>query len=210
VPLLTGLAPDPRHPGYRVVVLDRGRFASLPAEALAPLGLALGEEVPAAALARLEELAATEAAWGAACAALARRAYARLDLRRRLLKKRHPPDAVDEALGRLEAQGLIDDAGLAAQYASMRFARGCGSARIIRDLLTQGVDRRVAERAVRRAVVAEGIDLEAEARAVAAKRARQLADLPAAVRERRLVTFLARRGYAGAATRQLVQEVLRG
>ncbi len=81
--------------------------------------------------------------------------------------------------------------------------------RIIRDLLTQGVDRGVAERAVRRAVVAEGIAPEAEARAVAVKRARQLADLPAAVRERRLMAFLARRGYPRAAARRLVEEVLR-
>lgn len=209
MPLLTGLAPDPRHPGYRVVVLDRGRFASLPAEALAQLGLVPGEEVPAGALTRLTELAAAEAAWGAARAGLARRGYARLDLRRRLLKKRHPPGAVDEALERLEAQGLIDDAVLAAQYASARLARGWGPARIVGDLLTQGVDRGVAERAARRAVAAEGIDTEAEARAVAVKRARQLADLPAAVRERRLVAFLARRGYAGADVRRLVQEVLR-
>jgi SOS response regulatory protein OraA/RecX len=116
---------------------------------------------------------------------------------------------VDEALTRLEAQGLIDDAGFAAQYASAHLARAWGAARIIRDLLTQGVDRQVAEQAVRRAVAAEGIDPEAEARAVAVKRARQLADLPSAVREQRLVAFLARRGYAGAAVRRLVQEVLR-
>jgi regulatory protein len=55
-----------------------------------------------------------------------------------------------------------------------------------------------------------GIAPEAEARAVAAKRARQLADLPPAVRERRLVAFLARRGYPGATARRLVQEVLGG
>ena len=42
MPTLTALAPDPRQPGYRLVEVDRGRFASLPAEALQGLELTLG------------------------------------------------------------------------------------------------------------------------------------------------------------------------
>ena len=205
MPTLTGLAPDPRQPGYRLVEVDRGRFASLPGVALEPLSLQLGAELAPAVLDRLRALADVEAAERAALRALARRAHARGDLRRRLVKKQHPPAAVDAALERLTARGLLDDVRYAEQYAALRATRGKGPARLLRDLLAQGVERRTAEEAVRRALADEGIDPEVEARAVAARRARQLADLPPPVRKRRLLAYLVRRGYEGPRVKELVQ-----
>ena len=207
MPTLTGLAPDPRQPGYRLVEVDRGRFASLPLEALEPLRLQLGAELAPAVLDRLRELADVEAAARAALRALARRGHARLDLQRRLVKKQHPPAAVDAALERLTIRGLLDDHRFAEQYAALRATRGRGPARLLRDLQAQGVERRTAEHAVRRALEEEGIDPALEARAVAAKRARQLAGLPVRVRKRRLLAFLVRRGYAGPQLRELVEEL---
>jgi regulatory protein len=210
VPTLTGLAPDPRQPGYRLVEVDRGRFASLPATALEPLGLRLGGAIAPAVLDRLRDLADVEAAERAALRALARRAHARRDLQRRLAKKQHPPRAVEAALERLAARGLLDDRRFAEQYAAVRAARGRGPGRLLQDLLAQGVERRTAEDAVRRALDEEGIDPGQEARAVAVKRARQLAGLPLTVRRRRLLAFLLRRGYGGPHLRDVVEEVTRG
>ena len=207
MPTLTALAPDPRQPGYRLVEVDRGRFASLPVEALEPLGLRLGAQLAPAVLDRLRALADVEAAERAALRALARRAHARLDLQRRLVKKQHPPAAVEAALERLALRGLLDDRRFAEQYAALRATRGKGPVRLLRDLQAQGVERRTAERAVRRALEEEGIDPGLEARAVAAKRARQLAGLPAPVRKRRLLAFLMRRGYTGPQLKALVQEL---
>jgi regulatory protein len=207
VPTLTALAPDPRQPGYRLVEVDRGRFASLPLEALEPLNLQLGAQLAPAVLDRLRELADVEAAERAALRALARRAHARLDLQRRLVKRQHPPAAVEAALERLTVRGLLDDHRFAEQYAALRATRGKGPARLLRDLQAQGVERRTAEDAVRRALVEEGIDPEIEARAVAARRARQLAGLPVPVRKRRLLAFLVRRGYAGMQLKELVEEL---
>jgi regulatory protein len=207
VPTLTALAPDPRQPGYRLVEVDRGRFASLPIAALEPLSLQLGAALAPAVLDRLRELADVEAAQRAALRALARRAHARLDLQRRLVRKQHPPAAVDAALERLTARGLLDDGRFAEQYAALRATRGRGPARLLRDLLAQGVERRTAEQAVRRALEEEGIDPGLEARAVAVKRARQLAGLPVPVRKRRLLAFLMRRGYAGTEVKELVEEL---
>ena len=207
MPTLTALAPDPRQPGYRLVEVDRGRFASLPLEALEPLSLQLGAELAPAVLDRLRELADVEAAERAALRALARRAHARLDLRWRLVKRQHPPAAVEAALDRLALRGLLDDRRFAEQYAALRATRGKGPARLLRDLQAQGVERRTAEHAVRQALEEEGIDPEVEARAVAAKRARQLAGLPVPVRKRRLLAFLVRRGYGGPQLRELVEEL---
>ena len=203
--ILTGLAPDPRRPDYTLVDVDRGRFASLPAAALLGLDLVVGREISPLVLERLQELADLEAAHRAALRALARRAHARFDLRRRLLQKQHPPPAVDGALERLSAVGLLDDALFAADYAAAKARRGRGPARLVHDLQAQGVDRRIAEAAVRSSLAAEGVDPAQAVRELAEKRAKQLAGLPAVVRKRRLVAFLVRRGFGGAEVREVVE-----
>lgn len=195
--ILTALAPDPRRPDYRLVEVDRGRFASLPAADLAVLELRIGAEISRPVFERLQELADLEAAHRAALRALARRAHARFDLRRRLLQKQHPAAAVDGALERLAEHGLLDDARFAADFATAKAARGRGPRRLVGDLLSQGVDRRVAEEAVRTSLAADGVDPGRAVRALAERRARQLAGLAPAVRKRRLVAFLVRRGFGG-------------
>ena len=207
MPTLTGLAPDPRQPGYRLVEVDRGRFASLPEEALQILPLTVGRELAAPVLARLQELADVEAAYRASLRALARRAHARWDLRRRLVHKAHPPPAVDGALARLAGQGLLDDSRFAREYAATHAARGRGPSRLVKDLLTHGVERRLAEEAVRQALEEEGVDTHRTAHELAEKRARQLAELPVPVRRRRLLTYLLRRGFQGPWVRAIVEEV---
>lgn len=205
MPILTGIAPDPRRPDYRLVEVDRGRFASLPAESLAGLELTIGREIPPRVFDRLQELADLEAAHRAALRALVRRGHARGDLRRRLLQKQHPPAAVDGALARLVEQHLLDDARFAADYAGAKATRGRGPARLIRDLLSQGVDRRIAETAVQAALADAGIDPAETVRALAEKRGRQLAGLPPQVRKRRLTAFLVRRGFPGSEIRAVVE-----
>ena len=205
--ILTGLAPDPHRPDYRLVEVDRGRFASLPAAALTGLDLVVGGEIGPLVLERLHELADIEAAHRAALRAITRRAHARVDLRRRLLQKQHPAAAVDCALDRLSAAGLLNDAQFAVDYAAAKARRGRGPARLVRDLQAQGVERRVAEEAVRTSLAAEGVDPAEAVRALAKKRAKQLAGLPPVVRKRRLVAFLVRRGFTGGEIREVVESL---
>lgn len=209
MPILTGLAPDPRQPGYRLVEVDRGRFASLPKEVLdaLPVSLTPGVELSGPVFARLQELADVEAACRAGLRALAMRGRARRDLRRRLIQKQHPPRAVDEALARLDAHGLLDDGRFAVEYAARHAAGGHGPTRLVGDLLSQGVDRGVAETAVREALAQEGLDPDRTLHAIAARRASQLAALAPAVRKRRLLAYLGRRGYRAAAVKELVEEL---
>lgn len=209
MPILTGLAPDPRHPDHRVVEVDRGRLASLPAEELGGLDLEVGAELSAAVLERLQELADIEAAYRAAMRSLALRPRASMDLRRRLLQKPHPPGAVDVAMQRLAAHGLLDDLQFAVHFAATRGARGRGPARLLRDLLAQGVDRRTAEAGIERAFADQGIDPLAAVRRLATRRAGQLEGVPVPARRRRLLAFLARRGYTGSQVIDLVQELVR-
>lgn len=203
--VVTGLAPDPYRPGYRVVELDRGRFASLPDAALAPLALAPGESVAPPALSRLHALADAEAAQRAAVRLLALRSHARADLGRRLLRRQHPPAAVEAAITALAERGLLDDQAFAERWAATRARRGLGPVRLVRDLVALGVDPKIADRAVRAGIEAEAIDICDEARRCAARRLRTLPPLPAAAQRLRLAAYLQRRGYAAADARLVVR-----
>jgi regulatory protein len=207
VPICTGLAPDPRRPGYRVVEVDRGRFASLPEDALRPLGLAPGVEITPPIRDTLDAIAEVEGAYQAAVRLERLRSHAKRDLRRRLILKQHRGEVVDQAIARLEWSGVVDDRRFAETYARTRVSRGRGPSRVLRDLLSQGVDRRLAEQAVAAALIEEGVDPAREARVVAERRVTQLRDLPPATKRRRLMAFLVRRGFGGAETRDLVREL---
>lgn len=210
MPVVTNLAPDPRQPGYQVVEVDRGRFASLPATALVPLAISRGAAIDPQTFSELQQLADIEAAYRAAVRAQTRRPHARADLRRRLMKKQHPGAAVDAALERLAAQDLLDDRRFAEHFVATRVQQGRGATRLLQDLRRQGVDQRVAEAAVTASLAAEGFDESAALRQVAERRARQLGDLPQTAKRRRLLAYLARRGYQGAAVRKVVEELVSG
>jgi regulatory protein len=156
---------------------------------------------------RLGELADEEGAFRTLLRALERRAYARADLGRRLARKGHRGEAVTSALERAAAMGLLDDAAFARNFVETRAARGRGPARLVRDLQAMGVDRRHIDAALAAHWPADS-DQSAMPRALAAKRARQLGDLPREAKRRRLVAFLARRGYSGPEVREAVREAL--
>jgi regulatory protein len=157
--------------------------------------------------AALERAANEEAAYRTVLRALHRRAHARADLARRMVRRGHARDAVEAALARAEQHGFLDDAAFAAHYVQTRAERGRGPARLMRDLLALGVARPLVETAL-----AErwppGADREAMPHALAARRAAQLGDLPRPVKRRRLLAFLARRGFNGSEAFEAVRRAL--
>jgi regulatory protein len=136
-----------------------------------------------------------------------RRSFARADLGRRLRRKGHAAEAVEAALGRLGERGYLDDAAFAANYVETRAARGRGPLRLRRDLAAMGVERSVIDRAL--AAHADASDAAGDLpRTLAAKRAAQLGDLPRHVRRRRVLAYLARRGYSGREVTDMVGKLL--
>jgi regulatory protein len=205
---VTALRPS-RTAGYVIVEVDGARVALLPIERVRALGLVRGGELDEVARERLDAAAQAEDAYRAAVRLLAARPQSVQEIIRRLRQKKLPPRAVTEAVGRLEAKGLLDDEEFARSFARARAERGYGPARIRADLAARGVDRRVAE--VAAAEVGAGNEAERVARleALARKRAAQLAGLEPEVRKRRLTGYLLRRGYAGGQVLQVVDRLAR-
>ena len=204
---ITAVDLDPRRPGAVRLEIDGARFGAVPRELVGVEGLTVGRVVDAELQQRLGAAADTEAAYGTVLRCLELRSYARSDLGRRLLRKGHPRQAVEAALERATGLGLLDDAAYARGYVQSRAARGRGPSRLIRDLLAMGVQRSLIDRALA-AEWPEGSDRSSMPQALATKRALQLGALPRPTKRRRLLAYLARRGFSGRDVTEMVERVL--
>ncbi|HZB27803.1 MAG TPA: RecX family transcriptional regulator [Gemmatimonadales bacterium] len=204
---ITAIDPEPRRPEAVRVEIDGVRFGSITREVAAREGLVVGQPVDAELQERLGVAADLEAAFRTVLRALEVRSYARADLGRRLRRKGHAVAAVEAALARAVDLGLLDDTAFARTYVETRAARGRGPSRLTRDLLAMGVERSLIDRAVA-AQWPEGSDRSAVPLALARKRVSQLGSLPRQTKRRRLVAYLARRGFTGREVTEIVDQVV--
>lgn len=205
--MVTAIEPDPRKPGVMRVHVDGRPYCAVPAAALGRAEVGPGTHLTPERLNVLGEMADEEGAFRTLLRALERRAFARADLGRRLIRKGHRTEAVDAALERAAGMGLLDDAAYARNYVETRALRGRGPARLARDLMGMGVERHHIDVAIAEHWPPD-VDRSAMPRALAARRARQMGQLPREAKRRRLVAFLARRGFTGPEVRQVIQEAL--
>ena len=204
---ITAIEQDPRRPGTVRLELDGTRFGVVPADLITAEGLSPGQAIEPEVHERLSAAADIEAAFRTGLRMLELRPYARADLGRRLQRKGHPRGAVDVALERLLRLGLLDDEAYARNYVQTRAARGRGPSRLTRDLLSMGVQRSLIDTALA-AEWPEGSDRTSMPQALASKRAAQLGTLPRQTKRRRLLAYLARRGFSGRDVTALVESVL--
>ena len=119
-----------------------------------------------------------------------------MELRRKLLQKGEPAEAVDAAIERLKGQKLLDDDQFARQFARSKVVgAGASRRRIAMELTRKGVDRETADAAIDEMAESEGIDVSAAIHRVAQKKWKSLSKLDEATATRRLYAFLARRGF---------------
>lgn len=204
---ITAIEPDPRSPESLRIEIDGVRFGAVSRAVIDAERVRPGHPVDSALQERLAAAADLEAAYRTVLRSLEVRSYARNDLARRMVRKGHRRAAVDAALERAASLGFINDAAFAEFYVQTRAARGRGPSRLTRDLLSMGVDRALIDRAIA-AHWPEGADRSSMPLALAQKRAAQLAGLPRQARRRRVVAYLARRGFSGREVTAIVDRVI--
>ncbi len=207
--IVGAVVPDPRRAGSVRVMVQGRPLLTLPREVAERERLEPGMALEAALFTRLCRAADEEAAFRTALRYLERRPFAAKDLARRLVLKGHPPFAAEAARVRAERMGLLDDPRFTLHYVQTRAARGRGPLRLRRDLAALGVERSVVDQALSVAFGADGSDAP-QAEAVARRRLAQLRGLSRPVQRRRLLAFLARRGFAGHTVTRLVSALLGG
>jgi regulatory protein len=198
------IEPDARHEGIVRLLVDGRTVLTVPVEAVRAEGVERGSTLTEAVFGRLCDWADREAAYRTALRLLARRPFARQDLGRRLMLKGHQQAAVSGALERAESAGVLNDERFALHYVQTRLARGRGPARLRRELAVQGVAAPVVDRVLAEETSEE--QSQAAMLALARKRASQLPNLERSARVRRVLAYLARRGYSGPEVRRLVRQ----
>jgi regulatory protein len=126
-------------------------------------------------------------------------------LRSKLAERGVPSVVVEQALVRARRERLVDDPALAAALVDERRRRGHASSRIRSDLRDRGFDDATIAAAL---ADTEGEDPEAAAFAVAQERAARLTGLSAESAFRRVVGYLARRGYPEGLSRKVAREAV--
>jgi len=150
-------------------------------------------------------------AYNRALDALSRRSRSESELRRWLGDRKYEPGEIDPVIERLTASGLLDDAKYAEQFARSRLLyRKLSKRRVLGELSRRGIARELAASAVAQVMEDEGLTDSDGLQAVAERKWRTLSRLDPVVARRRLMGFLARRGYDGDAVRQAVKAVTNG
>ncbi|HEY5457132.1 MAG TPA: regulatory protein RecX [Acidothermaceae bacterium] len=130
----------------------------------------------------------------------------RAQLAEAMRKRGVPDDAANEVLDRFEEVGLLDDAAFANAWVTSRQSG--------RGLAPRALSNELRQRGIAEPLIAEAVggvdsdDVEAAARDLVTRRARATAGMPNAVRMRRLVAILNRKGYSGELAVRVVREVL--
>ncbi len=182
----------------RVEVYVDGELACTVGEAaVARWRLHKGRELDQAGLEALARDASADLARADAYRLLGHRARSASEVRRRLLAREHPPEAVDAAMQSLADEGLLDDAAFACSYvADKQRLAGWGEERIRRGLAEAGVPDEDVRSALGTPAEGEHGDAELErAREVLRRRAPAAAPCDDAAR-RRAYQLLVRRGFA--------------
>lgn len=180
--------------------------AALSVEFVASLGLHVGDEVAPALRDRILDEGANLATYDRAVRFLAARSRSVSELRRRLQQAKEEPARIERALARLIEQGFLDDTEYARQLARVKVqGQGVSRRRFRQELFKRGVAADAGDHALEELESEGGIDEAAAIERLVRKKARALASLDPATRQRRLWAFLARRGYESDAIRQALR-----
>lgn len=198
--------------------LEEGDPIEVALDVVAELEIREGDSLEPKTLRALEEQEGKWAVRQAALHLLSYRPRSESELRSRLLKKSHPPALIEWCIHDLKERGLLDDRTFAEAYARTRLKlKPRGRSRLIQELRSKGVDRATADQAVSQAFEDTGLDEPSLAIDTAIG---WLNRQPAKVREglnapfgsterdrsrRRLIGFLQRRGFPGAATGDAIE-----
>jgi regulatory protein len=198
-------APDGRAPVSAREAVRLATEAPPPAEAATetPSGAAADDAVGEVVRRQLSDEVAAAVAYARRATANTPRSEARL--REGMQRKGFTGVVADLAMERAVKERLVDDAAFAVALVSEGRRKGHGPSRLRQTLARRGIPDAVVDAAV---AEAEGEDQEAAAFAVARQRAERLRGVDAEAAYRRLVGFVARRGYPEALARKVARDAL--
>ena len=207
MPIVTKILEQKRRANRRNIYLD-GRFAfGLNDNVVARFRLREGMNLTEVQIEQIEQGEVRQECFDDAMKYLKSRLHSRAELRRKLVRREHPEEMIDEVLSELGRMGYLDDARFARTKAlAAAEHKHHGRRRAFVELLKAGVKRDVADAALDD--VYEQTDSLAAARMLAEKKAGSLKKLEPMVARRRLAGMLQRRGFDYETIKPVIDQVL--
>lgn len=138
---------------------------------------------------------------------LEKRPRTKQEIRAGLFKAGFPQDVVDAVVERLEQLGYVDDIRFARDWARERVEiKSLGKSRVKLELLRKGIESELADQAI--CDVFSTVDEYDMARRVAEGRVAFYRDLDPVAKRRRLVLYLARRGFDFPTAERVARELV--
>jgi len=207
--VLSEVRPDPAKPGC-ISIRARGHKPwRIDDDAAAELDLHIGQRLDAPALAKLRQAAANCAGRLKLQARLAVRPLSRMEAMVLLRRAGAEPEAAKRITHRFEQLNWINDSRLAENVASDEAAKPVGRMRVVARVARRGINSGEARKAADAAVKSR-CETPLELAVIAAKsQVRKLAPgLETDAKKRRVLGFLARRGFDEHTAREAVKMVL--
>jgi regulatory protein len=180
-----------RRTGSRRVEVELSDGRSLTLAPLIAAELHRGQTLGAEDLERLRSRDEEESVLQGCLALIARRARSRTEIRQYLRRRKVDAAVAERVLNRLGERGLVDDADFARSWVENRLALHPRSARALgQELRLKGISPELAARAL------AGVDEEEAAMRLARSKAARWRDCGKREFERRLGSYLARRGFS--------------
>ena len=207
--VISEVRPDPAKPGC-IAVRARGyKPWRIDDDAATELDLRVGQRLDAPTLARLRQAAANCAGRLKLQTRLAVRPLSRMEAMVLLRRAGAEPEAAKRITQRFEQLGWINDSRLATNVASNEAAKPVGRMRVVARVARRGINSGEARKAADAAVAARRESPLELAIIAARSQIRKVAPgLDADTRKRRVLGFLARRGFDEHTAREAVKAVM--
>jgi len=139
---------------------------------------------------------------------LSARARSVQEVREKLRQKRFSTEVIDQVVADLERLKLLDDRALARNWVELRMRhRPAGAFRFAQDLRSRGIDKNIIDEVLEE--FREELDSTKAAVALLRRQRGRYAGLEETKAKRRMLGFLARRGYEPETAREAVEAIWR-
>jgi len=191
VSIVTDIRPQKRKTDRANIYLDSKFAFSLNLAVIQEAGLRVDQNLSPPEIEELARQDRSRAAFDASLHYLHHRPRSKAEVRTRLRRRKFDEEAIDNAIRRLEEQGLIDDVAFARFWRENRESFSPRSERLLKmELRGKGVHPETIDQVV------EGLDDEVNAYHAGAKKARALEALDYWSFRQKLGDFLRRRGFS--------------
>lgn len=209
MPRVTALEPSERPRGWVDVHLDGAFVCRLPRRGAEEEGVAVGTELDRRELEAIRDRAQGREALDAALRYLAHRPRSRFEVERRLRREGYVASAVSAAVSRCLEMGYLDDREFAAAWARDRIRLRPRSPVLIEaELRRRGVSPGDARAGIAAALDDEEVSEDDLLRRAAERASRRVDRADREVARRRILGYLARRGFRGVDARAAVERIL--